>query len=225
MREIWQLDERLWFPPVNQALDEPNGLLAIGGDLSPERLKLAYRQGIFPWFSEGEPLLWWSPAPRMVLFPEQVKVSRSLNKRLKRHDFQVTYNQCFDQVIHFCAALRQQQEGTWITQEMTLAYQKLHQQGVAHSVEAWQDGELVGGLYGLALGRVFFGESMFSKVADASKVALVTLAQHLEALNFLVIDCQVYSAHLASLGAKEIDRDEFLNLLEQGVKGDEQCFR
>lgn len=225
MHEIWQLDERLWFPSPTLALEEPRGLLAIGGDLSPERLKLAYRQGIFPWFSEGEPLLWWSPAPRMVLFPSAIKVSRSLKKRLRREDFQVTVNQDFDRVIHWCKTLRQNREGTWITAEMLQAYQQLHRQGIAHSVEVWQKEELVGGLYGLALGRVFFGESMFSRVSDASKVALVTLARRLERLEFDLIDCQVYSPHLASLGAKEIDRNEFLSLLEQGVKGDEQCFR
>ena len=222
MLEIWQLDEQLWFPPVHLALEEPNGLLAFGGDLSPERLKLAYRQGIFPWFSEGEPLLWWSPAPRMVLFPEEVKISRSLRKRLKRGDFQVTYNQAFSQVIHACAELRRHREGTWITPEMEAAYTQLHQEGVAQSVEVWQEQQLVGGLYGLALGRVFFGESMFSRVSDASKVALVSLAQRLNALEFNLIDCQVHSPHLASLGAREISRDEFLSLLKQGVEGDQQ---
>lgn len=221
MLEIWQLDDELWFPPADLALDEPNGLLAFGGDLSPERLLLAYRQGIFPWFSEGEPILWWSPAPRMVLFPEQIKIRRSLRKRLKRNDFQWTFDQDFEQVIRLCAQLRQDQEGTWITDAMQAAYIALHQSGFAHSVEVWQEGRLVGGLYGLALGRVFFGESMFSRVSDASKVALVGLAQQLEALNFIMIDCQVYSDHLASLGAQEIERDEFLSLLKQGVNCDQ----
>ncbi|MDR9469296.1 leucyl/phenylalanyl-tRNA--protein transferase [Marinospirillum sp.] len=218
MLEIWQLDDKLWFPAVHLALDEPNGLLAFGGDLSAERLLLAYSKGIFPWFSEGEPILWWSPAPRMVLFPEQIKIHRSLRKRLKRDDFQITFDQNFPQVIHLCAQLRQNREGTWITPEMQAAYIELHQRGFAHSVEVWQDNELVGGLYGLALGRVFFGESMFSRVSDASKVALVALAQRLEELNFQLIDCQVYSPHLASLGAREIERDEFLRHLKQGVE-------
>ncbi|SFC05119.1 leucyl/phenylalanyl-tRNA--protein transferase [Marinospirillum celere] len=218
MLEIWQLDDELWFPPVQLALEEPNGLLAFGGDLSPERLLLAYSKGIFPWFSEGEPILWWSPAPRMVLFPKEIKVSRSLRKRLKRNDFKITFNQAFSQVIHFCAALRENREGTWISKEMETAYNQLHQQGFAHSVEVWQEEELVGGLYGLALGRVFFGESMFSRVSDASKVALVALARHLEALEFELIDCQVYSPHLASLGAREIGREEFLSFLKQGVE-------
>lgn len=218
MLEIWQLDDKLWFPGVHLALDEPNGLLAFGGDLSAERLLLAYSQGIFPWFSEGEPILWWSPAPRMVLFPKQIKIHRSLRKRLKRGDFQITFDQDFAQVIALCAQLRQNREGTWITPEMQAAYLELHQRGFAHSVEVWQGAELVGGLYGLALGQVFFGESMFSRVSDASKVALVALAQRLDALNFELIDCQVYSPHLASLGAREIERDEFLRFLEQGVE-------
>lgn len=217
MLEIWQLDDELWFPPADLALDEPNGLLAVGGDLSPQRLLLAYRQGIFPWFSEGEPLLWWSPAPRMVLFPEKIKIRRSLRKRLNRGDFQCTFDQKFPEVIKQCAQLRQDKEGTWITQPMQVAYTQLHRQGYAHSVEVWQGEQLVGGLYGLALGRVFFGESMFSCASDASKVALVALAQHLEALDFVMIDCQVYSEHLASMGAEEIERDEFLSLLDQGV--------
>lgn len=225
MIKLWQLDETLWFPPIEDALKEPNGLLAFGGDLSPERLRLAYRRGIFPWFNEGEPLLWWSPSPRMVLFPEEIKVSRSLRKRLRRGDFQVTFNHHFAGVIAQCAALRKQREGTWITPAMQAAYQQLHQEGSAHSVEVWQDKALVGGLYGVALGQVFFGESMFSCVSDASKVALVTLAERLKTLDFSFIDCQVYSPHLASLGAREIHRDDFLSKLEQGVKGDQQPFR
>ncbi|WP_114417770.1 leucyl/phenylalanyl-tRNA--protein transferase [Marinospirillum perlucidum] len=218
MLEIWQLDDELWFPPVDQALEEPNGLLAVGGDLSPQRLLLAYSRGIFPWFSEGEPLLWWSPAPRMVLFPNEVHVSRSLRKRMKRGDLEVTFDQDFAQVIHLCGEVRRYREGTWITPGMELAYNELHQQGYAHSVEVWQGDQLVGGLYGLALGRVFFGESMFSRITDASKIALVSLARKLEALDFTLIDCQVYSPHLASLGARELERNEFLRLLQQGVE-------
>lgn len=221
MLEIWQLDETLWFPSPHLALKEPNGLLAFGGDLSPERLLSAYQQGIFPWFNEGEPPLWWSPAPRMVLFPAEVRVSRSLGKRLKRGDFTLTLDQCFDHVIHQCASLRETTTGTWITPEMESAYNQLHQQGYAHSVEAWQDGQLVGGLYGLALGKVFFGESMFSTVSDASKACLVYLAQQLEQQDFKLIDCQVYSDHLASLGAREIARDEFLAYLQEKA-GDNQ---
>lgn len=213
MLEIWQLDESLWFPSPHQALAEPNGLLAVGGDLSAERLLLAYRSGIFPWFNEDEPPLWWSPNPRMVLYPEHIKVSRSLGKRLKRGDFELTLDRCFDQVIHSCASLREHTTGTWITPAMETAYNELHQRGYAHSVEAWQDGKLVGGLYGLALGGLFFGESMFSRATDASKAALVFLARHLHARGFRLIDCQVYSAHLASLGAQPIPRASFLQEL------------
>ncbi|SFX04032.1 leucyl/phenylalanyl-tRNA--protein transferase [Marinospirillum alkaliphilum] len=214
MLEIWQLDETLWFPSPHRALKEPNGLLAFGGDLSPERLLTAYRMGIFPWFSEGEPPLWWSPAPRMVLYPEEVKISRSLSKRLKRGDFELTLDLAFSQVIHQCASLREHSTGTWITPEMESAYNVLHQRGYAHSVEAWQEGKLVGGLYGLALGGIFFGESMFSTATDASKAALVFLAQHLQRQGFHLIDCQVHSNHLASLGAREIPRETFLQALQ-----------
>lgn len=221
MLEIWQLDETLWFPSPHLALKEPNGLLAFGGDLSPERLLSAYQQGIFPWFNEGEPPLWWSPAPRMVLFPAEVRISRSLGKRLRRGDFNLTLDQCFNQVIHQCARLRENTTGTWITPEMESAYNQLHQRGYAHSVEAWQEGKLVGGLYGLALGKVFFGESMFSTVSDASKACLVYLAQRLQEQDFQLIDCQVYSDHLASLGAREIPRDEFLSYLQEKA-GDNQ---
>jgi len=219
MLEIWQLDKELWFPPPNLALEEPNGLLAFGGDLSAERLLLAYQQGIFPWFNEGEPPLWWSPAPRMVLYPEEIKISRSLGKRLKRQEFQISFDTCFAQVIEQCALLRQT-TGTWITPEMQTAYTELHQQGYAHSVEIWQNKQLVGGLYGLALGGIFFGESMFSKVSDASKVALVKLAHQLTKQGFSLIDCQVYSNHLASLGAKEISRELFLQTLAKATKAE-----
>lgn len=217
MLEIWQLDNELWFPSPNLALDEPNGLLAFGGDLSAERILVAYQRGIFPWFNEGEPPLWWSPAPRMVLYPEEIKISRSLNKRLRRQEFQISFNSCFAEVIEQCALLRAT-SGTWITPEMQTAYNQLHQQGYAHSAEVWQDGQLVGGLYGLALGGVFFGESMFSKVSDASKVALVKLTQHLQEQGFKLIDCQVYTNHLASLGAREISRELFLQTLEKYTK-------
>lgn len=217
MLEIWQLDKTLWFPSPNLALKEPNGLLAFGGDLSPERLLLAYQQGIFPWFNEDEPPLWWSPAPRMVLYPADLKISRSLNKRLKREEFQISFDTCFAQVINQCAISRQATTGTWISADIQTAYNQLHQQGYAHSVEVWQDKQLVGGLYGLALGGIFFGESMFSQVSDASKVALVKLSQHLQQQGFSLIDCQVYSDHLASLGAAEISRELFLQTLAEAT--------
>lgn len=218
MLEIWQLDQELWFPSPNLALEEPNGLLAFGGDLSAERLLLAYQNGIFPWFNEGEPPLWWSPAPRMVLYPKEIKISRSLRKRINRQEFQITFDRCFAQVIEQCAISRQATTGTWITSDMQAAYGELHQQGYAHSVEVWKNEQLVGGLYGLALGGIFFGESMFSKVSDASKVALVKLTQHLQQQGFSLIDCQVYSDHLASLGAREITREIFLQALEENTR-------
>lgn len=217
MLEIWQLDKTLWFPSPNLALKEPNGLLAFGGDLSPERLLLAYEQGIFPWFNEDEPPLWWSPAPRMVLYPADIKISRSLNKRLKREEFQISFDTCFAKVINQCAISRQATTGTWISADIQTAYNQLHQQGYAHSVEVWQDKQLVGGLYGLALGGIFFGESMFSQVSDASKIALVKLSQHLQQQGFSLIDCQVYSDHLASLGAAEISRELFLQTLAEAT--------
>ncbi len=220
MLEIWQLDKELWFPSPNLALKEPNGLLAFGGDLSAKRLLLAYQNGIFPWFNEGEPPLWWSPAPRMVLYPNTIKISRSLNKRLKRNEFQCSFDTCFSEVIKQCSSLRQATTGTWITPEMQHAYNQLHQQGHAHSVEIWQNEQLVGGLYGLALGGIFFGESMFSTVSDASKVALVKLSLHLQEKGFSLIDCQVYTQHLASLGAQEISRELFLSTLAEATSAD-----
>ncbi len=203
------------FPDPETALREPDGLLAIGGCLSSLRIVNAYRHGIFPWYSPGEPILWWSPDPRLVLFPEQLKVSRSLQKTLRKKHFEISYDRAFGDVIETCAAPRQRQSGTWITEEMKQAYCRLHRQGIAHSVEAWQDGELVGGLYGLAIGRVFFGESMFHRVTDASKVTFVHLARNLLAWNYRLIDCQVHTGHLVSLGAVEIARPEFLQRLRQ----------
>ena len=203
------------FPNPCFALEEPNGLLAVGGDLSPARLLNAYRQGIFPWYSDGQPILWWSPAPRAVLFPEQLKIRRSLRKRLRNGGFQLSLDSAFGEVIKACSAARQHQDGTWITAEMKQAYMHLHRLGFAHSVEVWLDGKLVGGLYGVSMGKVFFGESMFSKERDASKVALVYLVRQLLAWEFALIDCQVGSAHLASLGACEIPRERFLELLDQ----------
>lgn len=203
------------FPDPVYALEEPNGLLAVGGDLSPARLLNAYRQGIFPWYSEGQPILWWSPAPRAVLFPERLRLSRSLQKTLRKGQMQVTLDQNFAAVIEACSEARADQDGTWITTEMKQAYQHLHRIGFAHSVEVWQGEKLVGGLYGVSMGKVFFGESMFSRISDASKVALAHLVQQLTAWDFALIDCQVGSPHLFRLGAEEIPRDAFLSLLDQ----------
>lgn len=201
------------FPPVDCALDEPNGLLAVGGRLSSQRLLLAYRHGIFPWFSEGQPILWWSPNPRAVLFPEQFKISTSLRKTLRSNRFRVTFDCAFSRVIAACAAPRKAALGTWITQEMVQAYQHLHQQGYAHSVETWYQDQLVGGLYGIQLGKLFFGESMFSTQTDASKVALYELVQYALNNHLPLIDCQVPSAHLQSLGATTLPRQDFIQFL------------
>jgi leucyl/phenylalanyl-tRNA---protein transferase len=197
------------FPPLHHALADPDGLLAIGGDLRPERLLGAYRRGIFPWYSSGQPILWWSPDPRTVLDPTALHVSRSLAKRVRNGGFQLDFDQDFAAVIDACAAPRGWESGTWITPEMRDAYLALHAQGHAHSVECRQDGELCGGLYGVAIGRMFFGESMFSRVRDASKVALVQLCAWLVAWGYELVDCQMHTEHLASLGAREIARDDF----------------
>jgi len=203
------------FPALAQALEEPNGLIAVGGCLSPQRIINAYRCGIFPWFNPGEPILWWSPDPRLVLFPDQLNISRSLNKTLRKQLFEIRYDSAFTEVVHACAAPRTDQGGTWITVDMHHAYNQLHKQGVAHSFEAWQNDELVGGLYGIAIGQVFFGESMFHRKTDASKVVFVHLVQQLTNWGYQLIDCQVSSDHLFSLGAKEIPRSEFASLLDQ----------
>lgn len=206
------------FPPLEDALAEPNGLLAIGGDLGPERLLAAYRSGIFPWFSPGEPLLWWSPNPRMVLFPEELKISRSLAKTLRQKKFEIRFDTAFRQVMEGCSqSTREGQSGTWIVPEMIQAYCRLHQLGVAHSVESWRDGQLVGGLYGVALGRMFYGESMFHTETDVSKVAFVHLVRFLQAQGYGMIDCQMHTRHLASLGAREIARDVFAQQLRELV--------
>jgi len=208
------LTKSLWFPPVTDASED--GLLAVGGDLSPERLLLAYQSGIFPWYSEGQPILWWSPDPRMVLFPKQLKVSKSFRKTIKSEKFTVTFNQNFTEVIENCAVIRREgQDGTWITSEIEKAYINLHKKGHAVSVEVWQDEELVGGLYGIDLpeNRVFCGESMFAKVSDASKVGFYYLVQFLEGKNYRLIDCQIYTEHLERLGAEEISKEEFLRHL------------
>jgi leucyl/phenylalanyl-tRNA--protein transferase len=201
------------FPDVDRALDEPNGLLALGGNLAPERLLHAYAHGIFPWFSEGQPILWWSPDPRMVLFPGDLRVSRSLRRRLRRGEYQVSVDRCFRRVVKSCAAPRADASGTWILPEMIEAYDRLHRLGHAHSVECWQGERLAGGLYGVALGRVFFGESMFSALPDASKVALA----HLCELDLALIDCQLPSAHLERLGARAIPRREFCDRVARAV--------
>ena len=198
------------FPPVEQALDEPNGLLAAGADLSPRRLLDAYRHGIFPWYSEGQPILWWSTHPRMVLFTDEMHISESLRKVLRKRPFEVRINTAFRAVMEQCAALRDGPAGTWIMPEMIDAYERLHRLGHAHSVESWQDGELVGGLYGVQIGRMFFGESMFTRVPNASKVALVHLVERLKPAGFPMIDCQQETEHLASLGARPISRADFV---------------
>ncbi len=206
-----------WFPPPEHALEDPAGLLAAGGDLSPARLLAAYRRGIFPWYSPGQPVLWWSPDPRAVLFPEEFKVSRSLEKTLRNGGFGVATDEDFAAVIEGCAAPRPHSLGTWITPEMRAAYLELHRRGHAHSVEARLDGELVGGLYGVRLGGVFFGESMFSRARDASKVALAHLVAVCRRNSIAVIDCQLESRHLASLGARAIPRTQFQALLKKCV--------
>ncbi len=214
---VYSLPQQHVFPPVSHA--EEDGLLAVGGDLDPHRLLLAYAQGIFPWFSKGDPILWWSPDPRMVLFPAELKVSKSMKQVLKNKTFEVTFDKDFKSVIQACGKIeRPGQDGTWLSKDMRIAYTKLHEMAVAHSVEVWQDGKLVGGLYGLALGAIFCGESMFSEVSNASKAGFITLVQALREKGFELIDCQVYTAHLESLGAKEIPRTEFIRILEQGIQ-------
>ena len=205
------------FPPVELA--SPEGLLAVGGDLRAERLLEAYRRGIFPWYNEGQPILWWSPDPRAVLFPQRLKISRSLRKTLRAGKFKVTADCDFRGVMEYCAAprLNPPQNGTWITPEMLEAYDRLHNLGFAHSVEARQEGKLVGGLYGVALGGAFFGESMFSRVTDASKVAFVHVVKQLEAWGFLIIDCQLPTPHLKTLGAEAIRREDFLGWLDRAL--------
>jgi leucyl/phenylalanyl-tRNA--protein transferase len=205
------------FPPVDRALDDPNGLLAAGGSLSVERLLEAYASGIFPWFSEGDPVLWWCPDPRMVLPTDAVHVSRSLRRRLRRDDYEITFDRAFAQVVRACAAPRRHESGTWLVAPMIRAYERLHAAGVAHSVEIWMDGALAGGLYGVALGRMFYGESMFTRRTDASKMAIALLAAQLARWQFPWIDCQMRTEHLASLGAVEIPRREFVRAVRELV--------
>ncbi|MFH2093192.1 MAG: leucyl/phenylalanyl-tRNA--protein transferase [Pseudomonadota bacterium] len=214
---VFRLSQDLVFPPARLARND--GLLCVGGDLSPERLLLAYQNGIFPWFSENDPILWWSPDPRLVLFPEKIHISKSLYKTIKKKRFDIRIDTAFEQIIHTCASLRKKENnGTWLVDEMVAAYIALHKKGVAHSIETWQDNSLVGGLYGISLGRSFFGESMFSLIKDASKTALVFLATHLKEHEFDLIDCQVTSNHLLSMGAVEITRLCFLEIIQLSVK-------
>jgi leucyl/phenylalanyl-tRNA---protein transferase len=214
---VFRLTQKLLFPPAHYA--DPDGLLAVGGDLSPERLLLAYREGIFPWYSEHSPPLWWSPDPRLVLFPGELKISTSLQRVMRKKRFRVTMDAAFLEVIERCASVkRRDDEGTWIVPEMVEAYHLLHRLGFAHSVESWQDGELSGGLYGVVMGRVFFGESMFAQRTDASKVAFVRLVQLLQRWQFALIDCQVTTAHLKRFGAREISRQEFLEHLATATR-------
>ncbi|WP_458526147.1 leucyl/phenylalanyl-tRNA--protein transferase [Onishia taeanensis] len=215
----WLPTSPVQFPSLDQALDEPDGLLAAGGALTPEWLIAAYRRGIFPWFCDDQPILWWSPSPRMVLFPREIRIRRSLAKRLRNAGFQVSWNTDFAAVIAACADARSADEGTWISDDMRRAYMALHALGYAHSIEVWRNGHLVGGLYGVGMGRMFFGESMFSREPDASKVALVHLARHLESLGDGLIDCQMHTSHLASMGAREIARQAFISYLDQYIQG------
>ena len=203
------------FPDVSLALTEPDGLLAIGGSLSPGRLEAAYRQGIFPWYNEDQPILWWSPNPRTVLFPERIHISRSLRKTLRQGHFEISFDRAFEQVIEACGQPRRHEAGTWITAEMRAAYCEMHRLGHGHSIECWQQGRLVGGLYGLSFGKVFYGESMFSRVRDASKVVMAYLARQLQEWGYGLLDCQVASPHLFSMGAEEIPREDFVHYLQQ----------
>ena len=209
----WLKRDTLTFPPLTKAMREPNGLLAAGGDLSADRLVQAYRHGCFPWFSEGQPILWWSPDPRTVLLPEELHVSRSLAKLMRQQRYQVSFDRDFEAVIQACAAPRRDADGTWITDDMQIAYTELHARGHAHSVEVWDNDELVGGLYGLAMGQLFFGESMFSRTDNASKFGFATLVKHLQAWGFVLIDCQMATRHLESLGARSIPRQQFADYL------------
>lgn len=205
------------FPPVDRALREPDGLLAAGLELTPDRILDAYRQGIFPWFSDGQPVLWWSPDPRMVLVPSEIRITRSMLKVLRNRPYEVRCDSAFEAVMRACAAPRDGQAGTWISDEMIEAYSALHERGYAHSVETWIDGRLAGGLYGMAIGRMFYGESMFSTERDASKIALVHLARYLETRAFGLIDCQMNTGHLGSMGGREIPRREFCRVMAQCI--------
>lgn len=207
------LTKDLYFPPAEET--SPEGIIAVGGDLSPERLLLAYRNGIFPWYNEDEPILWWCPEERMVLFFEDLRITKSMRNILNRNEFKVTFNTAFEEVILNCQqSARKEQDGTWITNDIVKAYLKLHELGYAKSIEVWKNEELVGGLYGIDLGDVFCGESMFSKVSNASKIAFIHLAKQLELANYKILDCQVHNNHLESLGCVEIEREDFLMILK-----------
>lgn len=210
-------EDRSYFPPLAHALTEPNGLLAVGGDLHPDRLLTAYSRGIFPWYSEDDPILWWSPSPRCVVFPQTLHISKSLRKAMRTKQYRITINHAFETVIQTCGQSRADKEGTWINDEIKVAYCALHQRGFAHSVECWMNDELVGGLYGISLGKAFFGESMFSTQTDASKLAFAHFAQWLHQAGFDIIDCQVQTRHLMSFGAQLITRTDFSGLLNHAI--------
>lgn len=213
------LDERLWFPPVGYA--DPDGLLAVGGDLSVDRLLLAYRSGIFPWYNDDEPPLWWSPDPRFVLFPHELRISKSMGQVLRKGEYEFRVNSAFREVIHCCrSTVRKGMDGTWISDDIETAYTELHHAGYAHSAETWHNGQLVGGLYGILLGKMFFGESMFSLKNNASKFAFINWVRELGARGIVLIDCQVYTAHLESLGARMIPRKQFMEMLGKYAGGD-----
>lgn len=218
--QLFRLDDAVSFPPPDLALDEPNGLLAFGGDLSVERLLRAYENGIFPWFSEGEPLLWWSPDPRGILYLDNYQVSKSFRKFLKKHPYTVTKDKAFAEVIKSCAAMPRDDKGTWITEDMQQAYVRLHHAGFAHSIEVWDGRELVGGLYGIGIGNVFCGESMFHKRSNASKLAFYHLVQYMKHFGCRFIDCQMQTDHLSTLGAESISRKDFLSQLKQELNRD-----
>jgi len=215
---VFTLTDEIIFPPVELA--ERNGVLAVGGDLSIPRLIDAYSHGIFPWYSDDEPIVWWSPDPRFVLFPQEITVSKSMRQVMNRKIFTIKYDTCFREVMTECGNARRNGPGTWITDEMLEAYVELHNEGLAHSVEAWKEGRLAGGLYGVSLGGCFYGESMFAHESNASKACLVDLARRLQDLNFLVIDCQVYTNHLASMGARHIPRKEFIGIIKNALGND-----
>lgn len=212
---VFYLSEKILFPPVHYA--EPSGILAVGGDLSPERLLEAYKMGIFPWFSDDSPIIWWSPDPRFVVYPGEIRISRSMRQVIERGVFRITFDTVFRDVITECSMPRKHEQGTWITDDMIEAYVKLHELGYAHSIEAWSGDKLAGGLYGVSLGGVFFGESMFSKESNASKAAFITLAVNLKRCGFDIIDCQVHTDHLESLGAFEMTRDDFVSIINNSV--------
>jgi len=215
---VFYLTDKILFPPVHYA--EPSGILAVGGDLAPERLLEAYSRGIFPWFSDDSPIIWWSPDPRFVVYPGKVKVSRSMRKVLERGIFRITFDTAFMEVVTECSMPRKHEQGTWITEDMIEAYVKLHAMGFAHSVEAWNGDTLAGGLYGVSLGRVFFGESMFSRESNASKAAFITLAINLRRSGFDIIDSQVHTDHLESLGAFEMPREEFIGIIKKSLSAE-----